>query len=358
MAEYKKQHYVPQFYFNFFSKDGKNINIYNLKQDKIFNRPIKHLCCKSSFYSKNKEIEKCFNELENNQARVIKKILRDGSLLELSEVDYYSSLLSFILFQMSRTKTERERSKEMSKIFSDEVIKPMMLSDKRANDMGITKEMLDKYDIVHNGDHLMKICISLQSIPLISDLVPILMINKTKLNFIFSDTPVIKHNTFFNHIKNSGTKGFQSTGLQIFSPLDDRHMLMFFDSDFYDVELKRPNLIEINENNDIDSLNSLQYIYRDENIFFSDEKDSKYVKKLQAQNSSFIKEIKVKKEKIILPMNGKGHREIIHTYESNTKYPLKLSFVKLKETTKRFGIRNPKLLEENNKFWDDKKKIK
>jgi len=352
MTEYKKQHYVPQFYFRFFSTDGINVNIYNLNQRKIFRGSIKNTCCKPFFYSKNNEIEKCFRELEEKQARVLKKILQDESILTLTREEYYTFLLSFILFQLSRTATERKKAKELTNIFSEEVIKPLFLSSRRTEDLNKSKKMLDDFKITFPGDHLMNMSISLESIPLISDLVPILLVNKTESNFIFSDNPVLRHNTFFNHVKNRGTKGFYTTGLQIFCPLDDKHMLMFFDSDFYDIKLNHPNLVEIKNETDIESLNSLQYLYCDENIFFSSDKNTKYIEILHNKLSGLNKKERIENEKMIFQIDEKSHAEILHTFTGNINYSLKLSFLELKKTKRKLGVRNPELLEIHRELTD------
>lgn len=356
MPEYKKQHYVPQFYFRFFSVDGKNINIYNLNRKDFFIGSIKNTCSKPFFYSKNPDIEKSFRDLEENQTKTLKKILQDESILTLTRKEYYSFLLSFVLFQLSRTKTERKKAKKMTKIFSEEVIKPFILSDKRAKNLGITKKMLDDVDITFPGDHLMNMSISLKSVPLIADLVPIMLVNKTESNFIFSDTPVLKHNTFFNHIKTGGTKGFQSTGLQIFCPLDDKHMLIFFDCDFYDAILNRPNLVEIKKETDVDSLNSLQYLYCDENVFFSLQNDPKYIKRLHNKLLGIRSREIIKKEKMIFPIDKKSYAEVLHTFTGNIDYSLRLSFLRPKKTKKKLGVRNPELLkihrEISDKIWE------
>lgn len=65
MPANKNHHYIPQSYMKFFSEDGKNVSIYNIKRKKIIaSSPIRNTASQNYFYSKDIEIEKQISEIE------------------------------------------------------------------------------------------------------------------------------------------------------------------------------------------------------------------------------------------------------------------------------------------------------
>lgn len=53
MPANKNHHYIPQSYMKFFSEDGKNVSIYNIKRKKIIaSSPIRNTLVKTIFTQK------------------------------------------------------------------------------------------------------------------------------------------------------------------------------------------------------------------------------------------------------------------------------------------------------------------
>lgn len=339
MVQNKKQHFVPKFYFRLFSDDNSKINIYNLDRQKYFREPFKHQCFKKYFYSKNSEIEKSFDKLEGRYAIIIRKIIKHKSLFRLTPEEY-TFLLSFIVYQHSRTEQEKDKSKETTRIYVEEFIKPLM------KEGGISKELINSINIKFPADHLLKLYVSFTRFLLISDLIPVLIINDTKEDFIFSDSPVIFHNSYFNHLKTHGTRGLQSRGLQIFCPLNRKLILTFYDNEIY--LLNRENTsIHINLVDDVDSINSLQFLYAKDNIYFSNENQFKKIKNLHKELYSKIKKRTIKTRIIKRIKNPDGsYTEIIQIYQPNIDYNLSLSFIKFtRDKSIEYGVRNPELIQ-------------
>ena len=63
MADRKNQHFVPQYYFRFFSENARHISAI-LKKDGRFieNAPIKGQCATDNFYG-SKELESIFSQM-------------------------------------------------------------------------------------------------------------------------------------------------------------------------------------------------------------------------------------------------------------------------------------------------------
>ena len=125
MPAVKNQHYVPQFYFRLFSTDGKMIEVYNLKRSAGFTSPIRHVCSKPYYYSKNAEMEKILAQLENRQADVIRSVISNKTLPILLQDDYFM-LLSFITLQHSRTPVAKRKDQQSMEIISDKIVSSLL----------------------------------------------------------------------------------------------------------------------------------------------------------------------------------------------------------------------------------------
>jgi hypothetical protein len=132
----------------------------------------------------------------------------------------------------------------------------------------------------------------------IADLVPVILINKTDKDFIFSDDPVIFYNSFFNYVDDLDMTYSFSPGLQIFSPLDSKTMLMLYDPKFYnakgisacnDVQGLPTGEISVILGSDIDAINALQFLNCEKSIYFIDKNQSTYVEGLHSSLDAYPK---------------------------------------------------------------------
>ena len=100
MVQFKKQHYVSQFYLKSFSID-RFIQIYDFKSKKFHTGPYNSVCVQDYFYSKIPEAERAFSLLENEVNMIINNIILNKKFT--TPIKDYFYLLFFILFQYSKT---------------------------------------------------------------------------------------------------------------------------------------------------------------------------------------------------------------------------------------------------------------
>ena len=114
MAEKKKQHYVPRFYLKLFScGDKKAINIYNISNQKIIlGGSLKGQCHESYFYGKNLDVENALSDMEGVASQIIDQIIRSNSAPK-RYTEEYLDILTYVLFQLSRTKYTAEAQDEL-----------------------------------------------------------------------------------------------------------------------------------------------------------------------------------------------------------------------------------------------------
>ena len=318
MPQNKNQHYVPQAYFRLFSNNGTHIEAYNLKRKQSFTSSIKNMCSKDYFYSKDTKIEQVLSNLEGSQDTIMRNIVSSKNFP--NDPREYLILLSFICMQHARTETAKLRGDESMDLLSDEIVEGLL---------GTSADVKLTFPVMH----ILKIKIALQSIPLLGDLIPVVMINRTSKNFIFSDNPVVFHNTYLN-TNTFGTLGLQSPGLQIFCPLGDKVMLMFYDRKFYSISIRENYSLEIHDENDVEHLNELQFLNCNATIFYSDKSQKLEVESIHDRTKHLTGKRKMKKDRIQIPDDEKGRRrELLHFYEERPEYDLELSFVKMNKVT-------------------------
>jgi len=349
MVEDKNQHYVPQFYFRFFSNDGVNISIFNINNKNHFVGPFKKQSSKDYFYFKGKELEEAFGRLETSQKEAINKLITLKSFKKISKEEYIE-ILRFITFQNSRTNYAKRAANEATQYLVREYVKPKMLQDEKLT-KEIKKEDIEKVDLTFPADHLISINCGIQAPILIRDLIPTLLVNKTNSDFIFSDNPIIFYNLFFHKDTFHSHIGFQSPGLIIFCPISKDLCLLLYDSKFYNVDKTKENLLEINKLKDIENINKLQLHRCDKNIYYVNSNKKEEIDKLFSEFSKNNKKnqsiTKLEKLKVI----NKPNSEILMMGERNINEEINFSFLKIKNIEGEIGIiRNQELVDVFNAF--------
>lgn len=348
MPHNKNQHYVPQSYFNRFSIDGQTIEVFNLKLGKHISRPssIKNQCSKDNFYGTNVEVDKIYSNLENESAPVIMKIIENENLTAL-DIREKTLLYKFLATLRMRTKKTKGLADELInhifKFYQDNYLVNM----EEFRKLSIPKELLKKIRVKDFSENERALKFTLYHLPLLFDLSITLLINQTNIDFIFSDAPVIFHNSFLNNSNISG-KGFASTGLQIFMPLNNNLMLHLYDSKIYNIDCNKQARVFINNLSDILALNTLQYFYCFQNLYFGQNNTGNHVAEIYETNrdkrseENIITKKKLKKDSV---------NEIIKFRSQNINYDFQVTFSKtIKQTDPILSVRNKELFEKVREY--------
>ncbi len=342
----QSQHYVPQFYLRNFSNDQKNINIYNLSRQKYFSGPISKQCAKPNFYSESQDIEHAFSKFEGKVAHIIKKII-DNKTVPIDNQEYIE-LLSFILWQSGRTnKASQDMLKRANDIF--DYLKPDLATMDEAKKIGWTLKDFEKIKVSHKNPALETSYQAISSAPLLFDLELVLLINKSKVEFITSDSPTALFNSFFNGKTKGYQTGYANKGLQIFFPLNPECMLVLYDPQYYEIPFKEDRTYLVKKDKDVRRLNGLQIIFCFNNIYF---KNHKQIDLNQQHNN-----LKHKREEgtiiksAVTPLKDNSYAELINFAKDNAIYNLsKLSFLFINpQADSNPGARNRDFLEEHRK---------
>lgn len=357
MAEYKNQHYVPQFYLRAFSFDGgKNTALFNLKQDKtIPSGNIDGQCAEDYFYGKDPKPEKALGAIvEAPTSKVIGKIISSTTLPKPFTEDC-AALFAFTLFQHGRTLYASEEGAEFFRVAIEPQLKRMALESGK-----LTADEINAVEIGLERPANLTLATSAQMLPLILDLKIKLLVNQTSQDFITSDHPVAKVNQYFLGAFDGGVTGWAAKGLQVFLPLSPKHTVMMYDDKIYRVGARKSDIVALVNESDVNALNTLQLLNAHQNVYFCDSKQGPQISKLfenchnRRNKDKVVTRFFDAKDNSGAPLKGQ------HTYKQNLAFRESLSFCKVQTAKKQipqedreYGPRQPELVSAHKKFRDE-----
>lgn len=325
MADHKRQHFVPQFYLRRFSQNRNSINMFNIKSERsISDSQIKGQCYRDYFYGKDRVLENALSQLEGEMSRILKSIPSQGMLPERPSHDLHT-FLTYVLLQHSRTEQFIGAHEAQIERSVKHLVDPHMLAQ------GFSPQDLAKIRITLKepaGFVLKQTAILL---PLFLDLDCTLVRITNDQEFITSDSPVVFYNQLLP-FQGIGGSGIASKGLQVFFPLDPKHLAILYDSDVYRVGKPGSRRIEISNSVDVYELNRLQFAHALHNVYFS----TKTYPVLKAYDKSrkYRTPIRLDVRNYPVKVTDKGRGEIFTISQYRPRTDLKLSFVKCKEAAK------------------------
>jgi hypothetical protein len=323
------QHYVPQFYFRFFSRDGKSICALNRKTGIAVERaPIKSQASRNYFYGDAK-VEDALSTLEGIYSSALKQLKDSLSFSSLGYEEYLFVLQSLVL-QKSRTLAARNKSKPMhdklAKLHAEVSINNATDLSEEEKEQLLT--LLDGMVANPQQSQGTEMVIALENAGYLADLRPLILVNKTNRPFIFSDAPVVMCNHYCRNVKLRGVLGYRTPGLQLFFPLGPSHMLALVDPETYRVKGVRDDQVSVRSLLDVANLNKLQLHNAASTVYFSDFRHAIYVKGLwEEENKRFQEHVMKVIEAPSFDRHGEPMGAILHCFESQLPVKLTLSFL-------------------------------
>lgn len=337
MAERKSQHFVPKWYQYHFSRVRGHMWIYKLATESSEINTINATCTGDWFYDDDGSFEKTLDLLETQTSRAVRKVIETPNIEILTEEDILH-FHSFILLQFSRTRDASLLSKDFVDNFISHIIKPLIKKDEKYNDK--FQEFMDSLKRDPSQFFRFTIQYALDNKKAISDLIPYLIVNKTSVPFLSSDSPVIKNNCY--HLKRKPLTGFASPGLQIFCPLTDKLIFSLIHRDAYEIISNDKSIIEVTNLSDVSSFNKLQILNSRQELFLIEEKNLKYVRELHRIARKIKSDKKIYNEPPIrIPKSNGGYDELEPFYFDGINYGIQFSFLKV----------NKNYLKKFKKYW-------
>ncbi len=339
----QNQHYVPQYYFRFFSVDETSICMLLRKNGKvIYPTAIETQSSKNNFYG-SRETESEITAFDTKYAKNHHSILE---ALEAESVDklsreHISTLIENILFQRERTLTYRSNESPVQDFYKD-FFQPQ-IDDLVNYDSGHSQEATDavrqamEQALSSLSDPKTMQYVNLMSVPdkadEVRDLQLIILKNTTDRPFIFSDSPVSFTNIALSDYKCSKL-GNINLGLMIFFPLSPTLLAFLYDPEAYELTEKPKNIVIDTLNiEDVHQINKLQIHEAYNSVYFDSHTHENYLTTLwQEEKSRLTREKKSVTPVPEITLNGMLTGRTIHaiSHAEPNFYP-DLSFITLKD---------------------------
>ena len=223
----RNQHYVPKCYLRNFSDNDEFIATFMHSKNKfVQNASLNSVAFREYLYGKDLVIENIFEKLEGKWAEAFKAIISNKDVSEKEAAEIVYQIMSFIAFQNSRTLRVYDTQKE-----SGDFLTKFTYEHSASDDSA--KELLQRY--LPNGYNPMEAPFntSISTIETFKDLSPLLIENKSAVDFITSDNPVVLYNKFLVDRGYEGNYGLSAIGLCIFLPLSPKICICLFDPKIY-----------------------------------------------------------------------------------------------------------------------------
>jgi hypothetical protein len=337
MADYKNQHFVPQYFFKNFSGSHRCINLLVKETGAIIHKaPIKNQCSRSYFYGST-ENENNISEIETQIKIILNDLLKiktDEDFKNVYALPYFTKLYFAILFQEFRT----ERNALQSKLSADELMIECF-KNYLTNSSEVPENVKNNIDKLNNANMEIKcplayyLAIQFKSLTnsthYLVDLGIHILKNKTSEPFIFCDSPVIFYNQYYRNVKKRGVIGLSTPGLMIFYPLSPDTIVLLIDDTIYKCPWGNDDgVYEIKNKYDVKHINKLQLHNALKTVYFPDSMPDKTILKYWKQEKRNFKNIQSGVSKKSMYVDGVLKDNVIHNMQSQLPYILKLSFIK------------------------------
>lgn len=360
VADPKNHHFVPQYYFRLFTGSDRHVCAYLKRHGRVVPyAPIKGQCARRTFYGK-AEIEKGFSLLEGHHASALRAIVRAAGSDDVKEItnEHFAWLLQAIVFQRARTMLEVEKEWPACEAMILKLFKEHLRHT-------LPPEKIDEYvGPIERGEVRVsedptatvsrQISVALESAALLADLELRIVRNHTDYPFVFSDSPVVFYNLYYQNITDHGVLGYQTPGLMVFYPLTPQLQLLMIDPATYTGAISRSPFCDVINRADVSNINALQLHHSSAVIYFADMRDASYVQDLYGVHAANITKpqatFRVRDDLLVdgVPSDG----EIMHAFEPQVNHRLALSFVECVPVAAgkfSFRCRSPDLVAEHRR---------
>lgn len=328
ITDKENQHYVPKFYLRFFSfeNNNKQIGIFNKDTGFYFKTAkLKTQGSKKYFYGKDGLVEDFLGDIENHLTPILKSIIDTEQLPEMFSVTQVDILMFLILMDLRNPVRKEQYAK------STELMKERILSKSKNPKEKIIQE-IEEYQ-QKDTSHQRQILSANKSVPYCIDLNFKLLKNETKTPFITSDNPFIKYNQFMELRKYEfgSHNGYGTVGEQFMFPLNEKYLLLFYDTNIYKVGNKKEKTIILKEEKDIDQLNLMQYLNSTQILYFNENISEHYLNRLKNKATKYKNPNETYLKVYSKEINGSPDKfdELLFIGITDLKINLKLNKIKI-----------------------------
>ncbi|MBU8883844.1 DUF4238 domain-containing protein [Kaistella sp. DKR-2] len=335
ITEKANQHFVPKFYFRNFSfkQNQKEMGIFNLDSNFFKGRvPIKHQGAKRFFYGKDGELEEFFCLTEKRTAPLFRDIILKNKLPRQYTDEHFELLYFFILLE--------ERNPIHVKLFKDVFSQQFSYVDKLDSSF-FAKQNTEKIEEFLTTENIHRVIFhqSINLAKLNMDLQYKVLVNENINPFLTSDNPVVRYNSLMEKFvwEFGSYTGNGWIGVKIIIPLNYKYSLIFYDSTTYKIGNSKEKFVDITQN-DADQLNILQILNCNENLYFDEKVNKKYLEIILEKSKKFEKGNKIITKEFKNPQEPNSI--IVGQTKSNLRTKFSISKIKIHSGRQNFKPTN------------------
>lgn len=331
MAEDANQHFVPQFYFRYFSKDGRSIHLILRRNGRFIpTASIKGQASRKYYYG-NAEAERRLKIIDGIHSEALSEIRNSSNFFDCSE-DARLCFYQFLMLQRSRTVAARTASQPMA-----DRLMQLQLEVAINNDETVSEEK--RRELVEALAHIRADAKQTQALHMseavdisaaLIDLLPIYLENRTVRPFIFSDAPVVFINLHYRDVRLRGVLGADTPGLMILFPLSPSRAMLLLDQKTYGFKGKFFPSKVLRELSDVREINKLQIHSASSAIYFGSIEIAEYVRDLWRQECHRLSNhAGTVVDAPVVDKHGKPTGSgIVHSYQPQLGFMPDLSFLR------------------------------
>lgn len=283
MAEYKNQHFVPEFLLEGWATNGKTVTLHLESGHEQRGQKISEICSRNYLYttSQDTRLEQELSNLENYQSRPIKKIRQNTLPTYLTRTEK-KFLFSYVLTQRFRTRSFRSEIVYSRKNISERLLlnKYQKILDP-SQELQISKPTFESLEQGYRQsiaqDHQNYILMHGFFGYLFQDLDIIIAKNKTNIDFVCSDSPIVLDNIRFKHERDTYYPGIGNSGILAYCPISPDHYLILCDPDMYYFNHDGGQLVNIKDKKVVENLNRLQIMNASDILLYTSSADKSYL---------------------------------------------------------------------------------
>lgn len=315
----------------------------------VANANLKNQCYQDYLYGKENTTENALSGMEGEIAQLY-SLIDKYNCLPPPLSDHHVALVISILIQYGRTKYQADALDEIHDKMFKHTFKEKIESELKG--VNIDAYVVGIKDVAKYSLGLMT-----RYYPILLDLSYKLLVNKTDVEFITSDNPVVIYNQLLSFRKIGSNTGMASKGLLIFFPVAPDKQIVLYDEEVYRVGGEGESVAHVTNEKDVYNLNALQACSCYENVYFMSPNQN--VPALHRKVKPYLRKQKSNIRVFPGPREGDRTSEYVLNYREDIRFNLSLSFLGLRKSAKKWRSsfeklkKQPAVVLRNKTFHDD-----
>ena len=270
-------------------------------------------------YGADDVVEDALAAVEGRAATVLSAVMRNLDVPAAGTSDR-DILVTFLALQLTRTLAARVQTELMSQALGDAAFDGKAPSE---------------FTVGPDEAIAMLLAAAPEMARTLGDLTISLVRAAPATAFLTSDNPAFKYNSYCEGTKDFGVTGTTCRGFQLFLPLSPSLLLHAYDGGVYKVGSRRSSVV-VARQEDVQSLNRLQFMSADDNVYYRDWSATDECRKMAKTVQRLREQSRPRVNKAVDDQDASS--QLLHQYWPMPQLALRLSFLRLQRNARRVPL--------------------